>query len=190
MRLGLLLWFGLAVSLFAQAGEDDIRGPKPLIERAATPEPTPWLVYVAIAAVALLVIGALVWFFTRKKKRIASAEEKAVRELRDLQKKGGDLSAGAFALAASGIVRTFIERKFGLAAPKRSTEEFLQELAAEENEALRSRMEPLRGFLKACDMAKFAGTNLAESERGELVARARTFVEAPLPEEIIRKEVA
>ena len=190
MKSGWFVWFVLVAPVFGQEVADDIRGPKPLVVIPDVPEPTPWLVYLAVAVVVLLVGALLVWALTRKKKVVASAEEKAVRELSDLEKNGADLEAGDFALAASGIVRTFIARKFGLAAPKRTTEEFLQELASGENESLRSRMEPLRGFLKACDMAKFAGTNLAGAERGDLVAKARTFVEAPVENELTMKEVA
>ena len=161
-----------------------------MIEVPEAPEPTPWLIYLAIASVVLIVVGLLVWWLLNKQAKSASAEEKAVRELADLEKKGSDLSAEDFALAASWIVRVFIQRKFGFAAPKRTTEEFLQELATEESESLRSRMDPLRGFLKACDMAKFAGTNIGGTERAELVAKARTFVEAPATEPITMKEVA
>ena len=189
MKWGWLMLLATTGALFAQGVEEDIRGPKPLIEIPVTPEPTPWLLYLACAAVALAVVGALVWWLMKKNKGVASAEEKAVRELTALEKNGGDLTAEGFALAASGIVRVFVERKFGFAAPKRTTEEFLQELATEENETLRSRMEPLRGFLKACDMAKFAGKNLAGAERGELVAKARTFVESPATEHVNKKEM-
>jgi hypothetical protein len=45
----------------------------------------------------------------------------------------------------------------------------------------------LRGFLKACDLAKFAGQNLGMGERGELVARAREIVDDPVS---ARKEEA
>ena len=190
MKFGSFLWLVMAAPLFAQAVEEDIRGPKGLIEIPESPEPTPWRLYIKIAMVVLLLIGALVKLLKQRKKLVATAEENAVRELSELEKRGGDLTAEDFALTASGIVRVFIERKFKFAAPKRTTEEFLSELATEESEALRSRMEPLRGFLKACDRAKFAGANLAEAERGELVAKARTFVEAPPADAVTMKEVA
>jgi hypothetical protein len=78
------------------------------------------------------------------------------------------------------VVRVFIERKFGLAAPRRTTEEFLRELSTGKDGGLQSRLEPLQGFLKACDLAKFAGQDLGMGERGELVARAREIVDDPV----------
>jgi hypothetical protein len=179
---------GLASPLLAQQAEDDIRGPKPLIE-IPDPEPVvPWFSYSLWALLALLVVAVIVWAIKRRSKPETTAEELARRELDRLGKEGTDLDAGDFALAASQVVRSFIERKFGLAAPKRTTEEFLQELAAEEHRVLSSRMDPLRGFLRSCDMAKFAGADLGVGERGELVAKARAFVEVPDP--INEKEVA
>lgn len=188
MRWVGVMVFALAVPLLAQQAVEDIRGPKPLIE-IPEPEPaTPWLNYGLWALLAVLLIAGLVWMIKRRSKAEVTAEERAKLELERLGRRGSDLEAGEFALAASQVVRIFIERKFGLAAPKRTTEEFLQELASKENQALSSRLEPLRGFLKSCDMAKFAGVDLGVGERGELVAKARAFVDAP--ENLNNKEAA
>lgn len=169
-----VILFGVAIGQ-----EEDIRGPKPLIEVPVVESATPWLTYVAFGVLALLVVGGLIWMLMRKSKPEISAEDFAKQELDRLGREGSGLEAGDFALATSQVVRSFIERKFGLAAPKRTTEEFLQELARKENEALSARMEPLRGFLKSCDMAKFAGAELTVGDRGELVAKARAFVDTP-----------
>ncbi|MFC7336411.1 hypothetical protein ACFQY0_04415 [Haloferula chungangensis] len=173
------MWLGLVASAVGQGAEEDIRGPKPLIAVPEVEPATPWGLYVLGGLLALLVIGVLIWLLKRKTVPEVSAEDLAKRELDKLGREGTELEAGDFALAASQVVRSFIERKFGLAAPKRTTEEFLLELSRKENEALSSRMEPLRGFLKSCDMAKFAGADLSVGDRGELVAKARAFVETP-----------
>ena len=172
------------VPLAAQdAPEEDIRGPKPLIE-VPRPDPAlPWMTWALWGILALLVIGLLLWWFLRKKPVALTAEERARKELEILGREGSAMEAGDFALAASQVVRVFIERRFGLAAPRRTTEEFLGELAAGGNDALRERMEPLRGFLRSCDMAKFAGTGLDVGTRGELVAKARAFVDVPVKPE-------
>jgi len=189
MRQIYFLWLATVVPVLAQDSEADIRGPKPLIELPVDPEPTPWLQYSLIGAAAFLLVGMLIWWLTRKKLVVFSAEQKAVRELQKLEGRGADLEAGDFALEASGIVRVFIERKYSLAAPKRTTEEFLQEVVSEGGESLRSKVEPLRSFLKACDMAKFAGENLGEYEREALVTKAKDFVETPVVEQTKKEEV-
>ncbi|MEP4078570.1 DUF4381 family protein [Haloferula sp.] len=169
----------MVASVAAQQAEDDIRGPKALIEIPVPEPPTPWMSYALWGLLAVLLIAGLVWVLKSRSKPMVTAEDRAKKELDRLGREGSDLEAGEFALAASQVVRVFIERKFGLAAPKRTTEEFLHELSSKENQTLSSRMEPLRGFLKSCDMAKFAGAKLEVGDRGELVAKARAFVDAP-----------
>jgi hypothetical protein len=178
--VGFLFWLGMGGAAFGQEVEEDIRGPKALIEIPVSEPATSWSQYALWGLLAVVVIGVLVWILRRRSQPVATAEDLARKELDRLGRDGGGLEAGDFALAASQVVRVFIERKFGLAAPKRTTEEFLQELASKENEVLSSRMEPLRGFLKSCDMAKFAGADLGVGDRGELVAKARAFVDAPV----------
>ena len=175
-------------SVYGQEGMEDIRGAKPLIEIPVVEEAVSWLVYAGVGVAVLLLVGGLIWWLGRKRAVAVSSEQKAIRELGELEKRGVDLAAGDFALAASGIVRVFIERRFGLAAPKRTTEEFLSELSRGKDTSLRSHAEPLRNFLKSCDMAKFAGKNLGASERGDLVSKARAFVESPVREEFNEKE--
>ncbi|MGJ8633397.1 MAG: hypothetical protein ACSHX7_05705 [Luteolibacter sp.] len=160
---------------------EDIRGAKALIEIPVQEAATPWGMYLLFGILALLLIGGLIWFFKKRAKPEATAEELARKELDLLERDGAQAEAGEFALAASQVVRVFIERKFGLAAPKRTTEEFLQELASKDDETLRTRMEPLRGFLKSCDMVKFAAAGLGQGERVELVEKAKAFVNAPDP---------
>lgn len=172
--LAVITWF-LTIPLLAQG--EDIRGAKPLIEIPAPEKASAWLLYALIGITALLLIAGIIWWLKRRKRPEVSVEQWARHELDGLQRNGGAMVPGDFALAASRVVRVFIERKFGLAAPKRTTEEFLQELSISKNEALVTRMEPLRGFLKSCDMAKFAGTNLESSERENLIAKAKAFVD-------------
>ena len=168
-----------ALPAFGQgAPEEDIRGPKPVIEIPAPEPATPWLEYGLWGLLALVVLGGLLWWIFKKKRVEISAENRARRELDLLGRDGGTMEAGDFAAAASQVVRVFIERRFGLAAPRRTTEEFLRELSTGKDGGLQSRLEPLRGFLKACDLAKFAGQDLGMGERGELVARAREIVDA------------
>ena len=179
MRRVALISFLLAVPLWAQLPEEDIRGPKPLIKVVPREQPSAWPMVALIGLIFLLLIAGIVWWMKRRAKPGLTAEQWARQELDGLQRTGDGMMPGDFAVAASRVVRIFIERKFGLAAPKRTTEEFLHELTLAKNEALASRMESLRGFLKSCDMAKFAAADLEGGERDELITKAKAFVDAP-----------
>ena len=178
MKWAAVISFFLTLPLSAQV-EEDIRGAKPLIEIPAPEKASSWPMYALIGLAVLLLITGIFWWLKRRARPAVSAEQWARQELDSLRNNGGAMMPGDFALAASNVVRVFIERKFGLAAPKRTTEEFLQEISVTKNESLVSRMEPLRGFLKSCDMAKFAGTNLEVAERESLISKAKTFVDTP-----------
>lgn len=154
---------------------EDIRGPKPLVEIPAPVPQTPWGMYILSAIFAAALIGGLLWWLLRKKPAAPTPEELARKELARLRNDGGAMRADEFAKAASGVLRRFIERRFGLDAPKRTTEEFLHEVAAG-SAGLRERAEALRGFLRACDLAKFAGEDLDKLQREDLLLKARGFV--------------
>ncbi len=85
-----------------------------------------------------------------------------------------------FYVGLSDIVRQYLERRFGLMAPERTTEEFLREarsssVLADEHKTL------LRGFLSAADMVKFALHEPSVSESDGALAAARGFVEETAP---------
>lgn len=171
---------GAAGQLSAQAPEaaEDIRGPKPLIEIPA-PEKPPYLLWLAIGGgVLLLVIAGFIWRSYRGRQRLKSPPEVALASLAELEANRESLEAEAFAGRAAQTVRQYIADRFGLAAPRRTTEEFLHEIAGDEGSSLGGESDHLRVFLKSCDLAKFAGSNLDARQRGELVDAARSFVNA------------
>lgn len=125
-----------------------------------------------------VVIGALAaWFWKRRsrKLRLQSPREVALNSLGELESNQSALPAEAFAYQAAKTVRQYISDRFGLAAPRRTTEEFLHDIARE-GSALGAESDHLRSFLKSCDLAKFAGANLNETQRHELVEAARGFI--------------
>lgn len=161
-------------SAAAQEGED-IRGPKALIE-VPVPEPaTPWLTYGLILLAVLVAVGLMVWMLGRRKRTVVSPEEMARRELDRLRTAGAAMPAGVFAETVSGVLRNFIERRFGVAAPRRTTEEFLIE-ASGDARGLGVRVESLRDFLRICDRAKFGGDELDQLTREQLLLKARGFI--------------
>jgi hypothetical protein len=75
------------------------------------------------------------------------------------------------------IVRSYVERKFGLAAPDRTTEEFLGMLARRRS-ALPYDAQRLRDFLEACDVVKYAALEPRREDADGALATARAFVHA------------
>jgi hypothetical protein len=76
----------------------------------------------------------------------------------------------------SDIVRRYIERRFGLRAPDRTTEEFLAEASA--SGSLDARARTLVGdFLEQCDMVKFAKYGPTHDEIDGASAAAKRFVD-------------
>jgi hypothetical protein len=102
----------------------------------------------------------------------AHAHEDALAELEKARGLMSPENSRPYGIEVSGIVRRYIERRFGIVAPRRSTEEFLIEAAAS------AKMEPphrklLAEFLGACDFLKFAR---ARAELAELEAQHQAAV--------------
>ena len=162
-------------SLPAQDAED-IRPPKAFV-RIPEPEKTPVAWYVGIAGgIVLAIIAWWLWRRFQRKRAGKAPHEVALAALTAIETERGESSAEAFANRAAQTVREYIAARFGLAAPKRTTEEFLHDL---EKSPLVGEGDHLKAFLKSCDLAKFAGARLDAEKRGELIQAARSFVIAP-----------
>ena len=85
-------------------------------------------------------------------------------------------TAREFAIAASDVIRKYVEKRFAVIATQRTTEEFLQTLLQTANDALGRHRALLEDFLGQCDLVKFAGTSLAIADMESLFRRARDFV--------------
>ena len=158
--------------------EEDIRGAKPLVEIPVPPRP-PYEIWLGIGGVILLlVIVWFIWKHFRAKQKAKSPREVAMRSLTELEVKTDTMTAEAFAYQSSKVVRQYIAGRFGVAAPRRTTEEFLRDLAQDETSPLAGHGDHLKGFLKSCDLAKFAGSNLDTIQRVELLQAARGFIQA------------
>jgi len=91
---------------------------------------------------------------------------------RDLIAKG---QVERFFVELSGIMREYIERRFGIHAPERTTEEFLVE--ASRSDALTGHHRRLRQFLTLADQVKFAVHRPAEEDTDESIHVLRRFVQ-------------
>lgn len=164
--------------LSAQAPQpvEDIRGPKALVE-IIQPKKPPVALWLGIGgAVLVLAIAAALWMRRTRKQIRKSPPQVALAALAELEASREAMAAEAFANRAAQTVRQYIAERFGLAAPRRTTEEFLRDLARDESSSLIGESDHLRAFLKSCDLAKFAGSQLDTTQRGELIEAARGFI--------------
>ena len=146
------------------------------------PEPfrlNPWLV---AAVLALLVF---IWWFRRWRKAthgtrmqaraMQKAQEDALAELEKLFALIDREESRPYATESSAIIRRYIETRFELSAPRRSTEEFLAE--AQQSPRLDPEHQALLGeFLRICDLLKFARTFADRTELKNLHDAAVRFV--------------
>jgi len=136
------------------------------------------LVVVAVAAAAGL------WLYLRRKRvkelvRIfRPAHEIAYERLRALVKEDlvGAGRIKEFYERISDILRHYIEHRFSLKAPERTTEEFLAELA--NTDVLpAAEKQRLGEFLKHCDLVKFAKHNPTTQQIQETFDLVKDFIE-------------
>ena len=181
------LCLGLSGHLSAQAPEpeEDIRPLKPLVVVPKTmieilQEKKSTVVLWSCIGGGLLAITAAAMFWHRRKQKmpVKSATEIALADLKKIEASYDLVTAEVFANRAAQTVRSYISARFGLAAPRRTTEEFLRDLAKQDGLSLIGESDHLKAFLKSCDLAKFAGSNLTTAQREDLLQSARNFVAA------------
>lgn len=141
-----------------------------------------WLAWVggAVGAIALAIVAIVLWRRRRKSPRtiVIPPHDWAFQQLRALAdaKLVEDGRVKEFYYRLSEIVRTYIELRFGLMAPERTTEEFLAEMGV--THALPGEYQPaLRDFLEACDMVKYARYQPGVAEIEQVFNTARDFVD-------------
>ena len=80
----------------------------------------------------------------------------------------------------SGIVRTYIEARFGLKAPDMTTEEFLQ-VTSNAQALSSSHRRLLQEFLERSDLVKFARYEPSRHEADEAFEAAHRFIQDTVP---------
>jgi hypothetical protein len=168
-----LISMTIGAGLFAApVAEDirDIRGPKYLL-----PE---WLLPVLIGGAVLIALGIYgVWRGRRNRvARVLLPYEIALQRLEDIGALMQPARAREFSIAASDIVRLYIEQRFRLTATRRTTEEFLRDLLGSADAALAQHQGLLGEFLHQCDFVKFAAQSLTVQHMESLRESARAFV--------------
>jgi hypothetical protein len=137
-----------------------------------------WLV-VALALLAAAAPFALrAWQAQRARAEVRSAYELARAELDALMagpKPRGE-QIDRFFVALSGIVRGYLERRFGVRSPELTTERFL-ELASDSPDLTDVHRDLLRDFLRQCDLVKFAHYVPSSNAIDEAIGLAARFIE-------------
>jgi hypothetical protein len=169
----------------------DIRDIKPPV--AVPFDWTPVLLGAGALAVLGIVVVGVVWWVRRWNAPapvvVRPADVEALEALARLRHTRLDDAAAlaAWYVALSGIVRTYIERRFGVRAPEMTTEEFMVAVQRDAR-LLPSHRELLAGLLAGCDLVKFARhvPNTDASEGAYEAARQFVTETRPAAEEAAR----
>jgi LytS/YehU family sensor histidine kinase len=163
----------MLVAAFAEAAEDirDIRGPKAV--------PGSWVLPMVL--VGLIAVALCAYALSRRRRSGArrpslTLSEQALERLESTRPLMRPATAREFGIAASEVIRNYIEKRFDVIATQRTTEEFLQTLLQSSNETLVRHRSLLEEFLRQCDLVKFAGASLAVTDMESLLQSARGFV--------------
>ncbi len=157
------------------ASTNDIRPIKPPV---FVPNPWAWVFWTAgiLLAIALIATALIVWLAKQKRRAIPVPVPPHIRAR---QKIDAALllinDPRAFCIAVSDAVRVYLEERFNLRAPERTTEEFLRDL--QKTSVLTAQQkESLASFLEQCDLVKFARYEPPESLLRELHEAALRIV--------------
>lgn len=142
-----------------------------------------------LGALPGVVLGGAVFWWWRRRRRAAAPpvplpHEIALKALRELM--AADLPARGqakmFYLRVSSILRHYIEDRFALHAPERTTEEFLRDLR-DDRRLSDSQKGLLRDFLRHCDMVKFAEHQPNRDEVNQTLNACAQFIAETRPRE-------
>lgn len=167
----------------------DINEPKDIAPPVDLPPPppkeVPWQLIGAAAAGALVIV-ALIWLARRLARRTPHAKpvptrpahELALAALKRLESMRVEApeQIDAYYVKLSVILRRYLDWRFDVRAPERTTEEILT--AVQRGDApIAGRGDLLGAFLAACDRVKFARARPTGDDRGDMLGTARRFVE-------------
>jgi hypothetical protein len=195
LRLGEqeITWTPIPVVVSTEVTRADVQELRDVLPPEPLPPPPPWwpwwLPWAALG-LGVTVLGLGGWLLGRRlfldQVVPASPAEWALSELGRLEQR--DLPAAGqgrrYHALLSNLLRRYVERRFGVHAPRQTTAEFLRSLQGlpELQPATR---ELLGDLLQRCDLVKFAGVSPSPEDCRAAAALARQFVEqtAAVPRE-------
>ena len=149
-----------------------------------------WLWWMLLALV-LAIAAFLYWRWWRKKKAIIPTVPPVPAHIRAKQKLTEAMALinepKPFCILVSDTVRYYLEERFDIHAPERTTEEFLRELQTT-TLLLKDQKESLENFLESCDLVKFAKYEPGVTELQGLHDSAVRLVEETEPPPVIDGE--
>jgi hypothetical protein len=160
----------------AVTSTNDIRGIKPLVEI-----PNEWLwVWIALGVLALAAVAVAAWLRWRKKLAMPPPIPIIPPHVRAKQRLAEALNflsdPNKFCTLVADTARVYLEERFQLRAPERTTEEFLVELQTSRH-LTRDQKQSLGEFLQSCDLVKFARFEPNESSLRQLHDAALRLVD-------------
>lgn len=166
--------------------QDSIGRPRDISGTLALPKaPLTARQWAAIAGGSLLILAALAGVGVMIRNRLRRPAPLILPEIWALEQLGamrgsdpvGTGRVREYYYRLSEIVRRYIELKFSLAAPERTTEEFLA-LLARDRKALHYDARKLGEFLEACDIVKYAAFTPIREDADAALSTATAFVHA------------
>ena len=149
---------------------------------------------VFIAFVLLVLILLFLWkrYKFKKKKKKVDEIPYWVEVLRKINAmRGYELNnfpqAKKLCYELSMILRRYIEKRFSISAPNKTSEEFLQELSHSKYFDVYYKS-LLKGFIKLSDRVKYSGYLPSKKELNDLIDSAEVFVKKTIPVNDLKKE--
>lgn len=151
-------------------------------EELPDPDHLDWQLYALVGGgCVLLVIGG--WLVRRRMRRPAPplpeppADQWALRELGRLEAvpTSGPDDVQRYHAFLADVLRSYLDRRFGLHSSEQTTREFLSTLKQSSTLA-EDQQDQLRSVLERCDLAKFARIDYSPSDCRATAQQARDFV--------------
>lgn len=173
-------------SVLLKGATSDLAPPLPTLELpSASGNSSNWCWLTAIPCIAGGVLAAIIWRRRRKTIRKANAYELAQSRMEKLLARWRDpnaqVTAEAFFVEISSVIRRYLEDRYELRAPELTTDEFLQ-LASQEKVLSQAQQSMLSEFLTQADVVKFAGVEATEHDVQRSTQLAQNFLEQTRPD--------
>jgi hypothetical protein len=195
LRLGEqeITWDSIAVVVSTEVGKADVQELRDVLPPEQLPPAPPWwpawLPWLALG-LAVTGLGLGGWLLGRRllidQVVPASPAEWALSELERLGQRNLPAAGQGkrYHALLSNLVRRYVERRFGLHAPRQTTAEFLRTFhALPDQQPAPGAL--LRDLLERCDLVKFAGVSPSAEDCQAATSLARSFIEqtavAPTP---------
>jgi hypothetical protein len=167
----------------ASASADSTNGLRDIRPPVEVPGEWTWLLWTLLAIAVIALMGLLVrrWWRGRQRERCEAMIPPHVKAREQLRKALQIIHLpGPFCILVSNTIRIYLEERFNLRAPERTTEEFLGELQGSDR-LTPAQKESLARFLEQCDLVKFARYEPAQNELEQLHAAALRLVDETEP---------